>query len=257
MILKRMKIKPQRYLVVSDLQVPFHHVAAVKNVIKLARREKFDSVLVVGDEIDFQTISRWSENTPLAYEQTIHADRELTKEILWDLSEYSSQCIIQRSNHTDRLYNTLLKVPGMISLPELQYAKFMDFESMGITFHKTFFEFEKGWILAHVDEGNMNPNAGQTALNLAKKAGKSVVCGHTHRLGMSAYSEGLYGAYRPLYGVETGNLMNRAKASYTKGLANWQMGIVIMDWDGKNMNVQMIPINKDGSFTALGKSYGA
>ena len=35
------------------------------------------------------------------------------------------------------------------------------------------------------------------------------------------------------------------------------MGIVIMDWDGKNMNVQMIPINKDGSFTALGKSYGA
>jgi hypothetical protein len=133
----------------------------------------------------------------------------------------------------------------------------MDFETMGITFHKTFYEFEKGWILAHGDEGNMNPNAGQTALNLAKKAGKSVVCGHTHRLGMSAYSEGLYGAYRPLYGVETGNLMNRAKASYTKGLANWQMGIVIMDWDGKNMNVQMIPINKDGSFTALGKSYGA
>ncbi len=90
----------------------------------------------------------------------------------------------------------------------------MDFDSLGITFHKQFFEFEKNWILAHGDEGNMNPNAGQTALNLAKKAGKSVVCGHTHRLGMSAYSEGLYGAYRPLYGIETGNLMNRAKASY-------------------------------------------
>ena len=73
---------------------------------------------------------------------------------------------------------------------------------------------------------------------------------------MSAYSEGLYGAYRPLYGIEAGNLMNRAKASYTKGLANWQMGIVILDWDGKNMTPTMIPINKDGSFTALGKSYG-
>jgi hypothetical protein len=73
---------------------------------------------------------------------------------------------------------------------------------------------------------------------------------------MSAYSEGLYGAYRPLYGIEAGNLMNRAKASYTKGLANWQMGIVILDWDGKNMTPTLIPINKDGSFTALGRSYG-
>ncbi len=63
MISMRMKI---RYLVISDLQVPYHHEAAVKNVIKLARREKFDSVLVVGDEIDFQTISRWAEKTPLA-----------------------------------------------------------------------------------------------------------------------------------------------------------------------------------------------
>jgi len=253
MILMRMKIK--RWLVISDLQVPYHHEAAVKNVIKLARREKFDSVLVVGDEMDFQSISKWSEGTPLAYSEDLHADRELCKQILWDLGEYSPEMHIIRSNHTDRLYNTLLKVPGLISLPELQYAKFMDFESMGITFHKTFYEFEKGWILAHGDEGNMNPNAGQTALNLAKKAGKSVVCGHTHKLGLSAFSEGVGGHYRTIWGIEAGNLMDKKKASYTKGIANWQMGIVILDWDGKNMTTHMIQINKDGSFTALGKSY--
>ncbi len=133
----------------------------------------------------------------------------------------------------------------------------MDFDSLGITFHKSFYEFEKGWILAHGDEGNSNPNAGITALNLARKAGKSVVCGHTHKLGMSAFSEGLGGHYRPLYGIEVGNLMNKAKASYTKGLANWQMGIAILEWNGKNMTPTLIPINKDGSFSALGKSYGA
>jgi predicted phosphodiesterase len=104
----RMTIK--RWLVISDLQVPYHHEAAVKNVIKLARREKFDAVLVVGDEIDFQTISRWSQGTPLSFEQTIHQDRELTKQILWDFSEYSQECHIIRSNHSDRLYSTLLKV---------------------------------------------------------------------------------------------------------------------------------------------------
>ena len=61
----------KRYLVISDLQIPYHHETAVKNVIKLARKEKFDSVLCVGDEIDFQTISRWAEKTPLAYQQTL------------------------------------------------------------------------------------------------------------------------------------------------------------------------------------------
>ncbi len=73
-----------------------------------------------------------------------------------------------------------------------------------------------------------------------------------------------YKCLSALYGKESawnskavGNLMNKAKASYTKGLANWQMGIAILEWNGKNMTPTLIPINKDGSFTALGKSYGA
>jgi hypothetical protein len=258
MILKKVKIK-RRYLVISDLQVPYHHEAAVKNVIKLARREKFDSVLVVGDEIDFQTISRWAEKTPLAYEQTIHADRELTKSILWDLSEYSKECIVQRSNHSDRLYSTLLKVPGLISLPELQYAKFMDFAGLGITYSKQPYEIPgTNWVMAHGDEGNISQHAGITALNLAKKWGKSVLCGHTHRLGMSAYTEAVGSHYRPLYGLEVGNLMNRQKASYLRySAANWQMGFAILEVIGKTLTPTLVPINKDGSFTDLNRHYGA
>ena len=258
MILMRMTIK--RYLVISDLQVPFHHIAAVKNVIKLARREKFDSVLVVGDEIDFQTISRWSENTPLAYEQTIHADRELTKEILWDLSEYSKECIIQRSNHTDRLYNTLLKVPGLISLPELQYPKFMGFAEMGMTYSKEPYQIPgTNWFMAHGDEGNISQHAGITALNLSKKWGVSTIIGHTHRLGMSSISEAVGSRYRALHGIEVGNLMDRKKASYLRhSSANWQNGVVLLEVVGKAVTPTLVPIDpKDGSFTALGRHYGA
>jgi hypothetical protein len=47
---------------------------------------------------------------------------------------------IIRSNHTDRLYNTLLKVPGLINLPELQYPAFMGFAEMSMTYHKTAYE---------------------------------------------------------------------------------------------------------------------
>jgi len=252
-----MKIKPSRYLVISDLQVPYHHEAAVKNVIKLARRETFDSVLVVGDEIDFQSISKWSEQTPLAYSEDLHADRELCKQILWDLGEYSPEMHVIRSNHTDRLYNTLLKVPGLINLPELQYPAFMGFAEMGITYHKTAYEFYPGWVLCHGDEGSMSQHAGVTSLNLAKKFGKSVLAGHSHRLGMSAYSEGINGHSRTLYGVEVGNLMDRKKASYIRyGSANWQMGFAILEAVGKTLTPTLVPVNKDGSFTALGRYYG-
>ena len=250
----RMTIK--RYLVISDLQIPYHHEAAVKNVIKLARREKFDSVLCVGDEIDFQTISRWAEKTPLAYQQTLDADRKATQDILWALTENAKEAHIVRSNHTDRLYNTLLKVPGLISLPELQYAKFMDFAGLGIRFHKKPFEFHKGWVLVHGDEGSMNSNAGLTALGLAKKFGKSVVCGHTHRAGISAFTEGIGASYRTLWGLEAGNVMDKRKASYLKaGSANWQMSVAVIETHGNHVSPMLVPINKDGSFTLYGKLY--
>jgi len=252
----RMTIK--RWLVISDLQVPFQLDSAVKNVIKLARREKFDSVLVVGDEIDFQSISKWSEGTPLAYSEDLHADRELCKQILWDIGEYSPQMHIIRSNHTDRLYNTLLKVPGLINLPELQYPAFMGFEQMGMTYHRKAYEFHPGWVLCHGDEGNMSQHAGITALNLAKKFGKSVLAGHSHRLGMSAYTEGVNGHTRALYGIEVGNLMDRKKAGYIRyNSANWQNGMCIMESAGKTLTPTLVPIDpKDGSFTALGRYYG-
>ena len=112
-----MKISTKRWLVISDLQIPYHHEQAVKNVIKLSRREKFDEVLCVGDEIDFQTISKWADGTPLAYSQTLNEDRAACQDILWDLTEYSKKASVIRSNHTDRLYSTLLKAPGLIGLP--------------------------------------------------------------------------------------------------------------------------------------------
>ena len=61
-----MTTKPtRRYLVVPDLQIPLHHVAAVKNLIKMAKHEKFDYVLNCGDEMDMGSQSRWAKGTKL------------------------------------------------------------------------------------------------------------------------------------------------------------------------------------------------
>jgi predicted phosphodiesterase len=223
---------------------------AVKNLIKLVNREKFDLVINTGDELDMQSQSKWAKGTGLEWEGTLDADRSLLK---------NSLGLTHNRHHSKQSHGSVLShtpsrsaVPNRFARTGLSKA-FMDFASLGIRFHKKPFEFHPGWVLVHGDEGSMNSNAGLTALGLAKKFGKSVVCGHTHRAGISAYSEGIGGSYRTLWGVEAGNVMDKRKASYFKaGAANWQMSVAILETYGKNLSPMLIPINKDGSFTVYG-----
>ena len=253
----RMTIKAnRRYLITPDLQIPLHHPAAVKNLIKMSKHEKFDYVLNVGDELDMTSQSRWVKGTKTEFAETLDEERTTAQNILYDLGTTD----IIRSNHTDRLFTTLLKgAPSLLGLPELVYEKFMAYSDLGIRFHKRAYEFERGFYLAHGDEGVMSKHAGITALNLAKKWGNSVVCGHTHRQGAVRHQTGLNGRYSTIWGIEAGHLMDmKNKASYLKyASADWNMGFVVLSFGKKGMSVEVVPVNHDGSFSYNKRSYGA
>lgn len=242
-------------VLISDLQVPYHDKRAVANVAAFIKAFKPDTVASVGDEMDMQTISRWAHGTPLEYERTIARDRDATVKILEDLRVDH----VIRSNHTDRLFNTvMMRAPGLISLPELELPQFLRFDLLGITYHRKPYQLAPGWLLMHGDEGSISQNGGQTALGLAKKTGYSVVCGHTHRMGLIPHAEGVSGVNtRTVWGMEVGNLMDARQASYLKGgINNWQQGIGILWVDGKDVKPELIPIRRDGSFTAAGRVWG-
>jgi hypothetical protein len=244
----------QRTVVVSDLQVPYHDEVAVKNLGAFIRAWKPHKVVTIGDEIDLPQISRWTEGTPGWYEQTLGEDRDLAVQTLYDLQVTD----MIRSNHTDRLYNVIMKkIPAFLSLPEMKFERFMQLDELGITFHKKPMAIAPNWIAIHGDEQGINPNAGLTALGAARRHGKSVICGHTHRAGRSAFTESSGGSLgRVIHGVEVGNLMDFKQANYTKGTANWQSAFAIMETDGKRVNVQIVYIEKDGTFIVNGKGYG-
>jgi hypothetical protein len=244
----------KKIVVISDLQVPYHDERAVRNVASFIKRFKPDQVITIGDEIDLPQISRWTEGTPGWFEQSLGADRDATVEILWDLQVTD----MIRSNHTDRLYNVIMKkIPAFLALPELKFEKFMKLDELGIKFHRKPLEFAPDWIAIHGDEGSVKPTPGLTALDSARKHGKSVVCGHTHRAGQSAFTEASGGVLgRVLRGVEVGNLMDFKKAGYTKGVANWQQAFAVFYVDKKTVTNTIIHIEKDGSFVFEGKRYG-
>ena len=243
----------KRIVVISDLQVPFHDKKAVKNISAFIRKYKPDDVLCVGDEIDFQTISRWSSGRD-EWSGSIGRDRDTAQQVLFELGVTH----IVRSNHTDRLYNSLSKrLPGLIGLPELEYENFMGFKQLEIAFHRKPYEISKDWIMVHGDEQSINQNAGLTALGAARRHGKSVVCGHTHRLGVSGFSEASGGVLgRVLRGLEVGHMMDEKQAFYTKGTFNWQKGFGILYVDKKGTTPIAVPIDKQGSFVVEGKRYG-
>ena len=243
----------KRIVVISDLQVPFHDEKAVKNVAAFIRKWRPDNVLCVGDEIDFQTISRWSSGRD-EWSGTIGRDRDTAQRVLYQLEVDH----IVRSNHTDRLYKSLAtRLPGLIGLPELEYENFMGFKQLEIAFHRKPYEISKDWIMVHGDEQSINQNAGLTALGAARRHGKSVVCGHTHRLGVSGFSEASGGVLgRVLRGLEVGHMMDEKQAFYTKGTFNWQKGFGILYVDKKGTTPVTVPIDKQGSFVVEGKRYG-
>ena len=244
----------KRYLVISDLQIPFHHEKAVKNLIKLVNKEKFDLVLNTGDELDMQSQSKWAKGTHLEYEGQLDADRTLAQNILWDLRTSD----ITRSNHTDRLYNVIMKkIPAFLSLPEMKFERFMQLDELGITFHKKPMAIAPNWIAVHGDHTPIKPQGGLSALEAARRHGKNVISGHTHRAGRSAFSEASGGRIgRVLHGVEVGNLMDFKQAAYTKGVANWQQAFAIIYVNKAKVQVDLIHIEKDGTFIVAGKSYG-
>ncbi len=254
MKIKRDKSFNARYLVVSDLQVPFQFTEAVINLKKLVRAFKFDLVLNVGDEMDFNTISRFADGKAESFLQTLDQDRTTCQDILYDLKTD----VVSRSNHSDRLYKAIARIPGLMALPELQYAKFMSFDDLGIYYAKEPYPIPgTNFVLCHGDEGAISKISGQTALNIGRRWGRSVVSGHTHRLGYTCHSEAFNGRLeRVLVGVECGHTCDMKKMAYIKGYANWQAGAVIIHIKRGNVSVEMIPFNVDGSFVAMGKAFG-
>jgi predicted phosphodiesterase len=244
----------ERIVVVSDLQIPYHDPRAVYNLIDFIKRYKPDRVVSIGDEIDLPQVSKWEKGRMGEYAGTIGKDRDATVKILEKLRVTD----VIRSNHTDRLFNYIASyAPGLYGIPELQLENFLRLPELGITYWRKPMPIAPNWVAVHGDHGRISQVAGQTALKQALQHGKSLVCGHTHRLGISSVTEASGGIVgRIVTGLEVGNLMDFKKAHYTHGSANWQQGFGLLYVDGRNVTPVAVPVAKDGSFIVEGKRYG-
>lgn len=246
-------------IVIPDLQIPYNDRRATQALIDLVADYQPDELYCVGDEADSPEPSRWNKNTAGEYAGTLQQGLDKTAETMASFKEAlgDKPFHVMRSNHGDRIQNYINRyAPALASLRELEYSKLLHYGENEITYHNKFFQFAPGWIMAHGDEGNLNRNAGGTALALARKTSASVVCGHTHRLGLQHEHSGYNGKIQNrLYGVEVGHLMDLSQASYLNtGSANWQQGFGILYIEKGKVTPSLVPITGK-SFIVEGEKY--
>jgi len=236
----------KRVVVLSDLQIPYHDSKTVDAVIDFVKYYKPDELWCVGDELDAPEPSRWNKGMAGEYAGTLQQGIDETKEIISRFKKAIGRkpFYMQRSNHTDRIDTYIRKyAPAFNSLKSLEIEELLGYNSIGVTYLHRMHELLPGWVMAHGDEGKLSQTPGSTALSLAKRLGKSVVCGHTHRVGLQHETVGFYGKTHTLFGLEIGHMMDMRQAEYlSAGTANWQQGIGILIEDNKKVVPYAVPV---------------
>ena len=249
----------KRIIVLPDMQIPYHDPKVVKAMQGFVKEYEPDELFCVGDEADSPEPSRWTRGTAGEYAGTLQKGLDKTAEIMKQFKENigDKPFHVMRSNHGDRIQKYVERyAPALASLRDLEYTHLLGYTQNEITYHDKIWSFAPGWIMAHGDEGNLIKTAGGTALSLARKTGSSVVCGHTHRLGIQHEHSGFNGKIQNrLYGVEVGHFMDLSQASYLNtGSANWQQGFSILYVDKGKVTPSIVPVT-GRSFIVEGQKY--
>ena len=217
--------------------------------------------MCVGDELDAQTISTYARGTALEFEGSLQKNiiglKGLLKEFRSAIGR-SKPFQISRSNHTARIERYIAKfAPGFSCIDSIKIENLLGYndKDINVKYNRSLTEVAKGVLLGHGDEGKLYSQAGATALGLALRTGKSVVCGHTHRAGLMHQSFGYSAKLSKVFGMEVGHLCDLSSPGmkYTKGYANWQAGFGILYEQDGQVKPELVTFNKDGSFIAEGE----
>ena len=260
------------YVVIPDLQAPYHDAKATAAVTRFVYDYQPDGLLCVGDEADSPEPSRWNKGMAGEYADTLEQGLQTTYDTLMNLSVALGEgkpFHLMRSNHADRIQKYLARyAPAMARTSWNQYPRIMGYgcpplldnrhAPLPITWHDKPFTFARGWTLLHGDEGSMTQSPGGTALGLAKMTGTSVICGHTHRAGMQHHNLGVSGRFTTqLTGLEVGHLMDMRRAGYLGlGAANWQQAFGILRIRKGVVHPQLVFI-RNRKFVVEGSEYAA
>ncbi len=247
----------RRLLVIPDTQIPYHNPRQAAALLRFIGDYQPDEVIHIGDLMDYPQPARWSKDSRAEFEGSVRWDSDQGRRFLGQLREvYAGPVGVHIGNHDSRPAEYFRKYcPALDSYNPFDLDQLLDFGGHGVRLLPAHYAFAPGWVSTHGHLGySLSRTAGSTALNAAKRIGKSVVMGHTHRAGIVSEATGYEGKLTTLTGVEAGHLMDVKQADYLKnGYANWQAGFAVVEVAGRHVTPSVIPMAPDGTFVWQGR----
>lgn len=177
--IKPLPLQGNRFLIMTDAHIPYHNKKSIEKAIQIGKESKVDSILLLGDMIDFFPISRFNKspkNPDLQYElnATVQFLQYLRNEFPVTTITYKI------GNHEDRLTKYINDHGELFSLDCLKLKSLLKFKDLGIRLVESNTIMRIGSLyLAHGHEtkaGGITP-----AKNMLNKWHCDMAFGHLHR----------------------------------------------------------------------------
>jgi len=123
---------PHRVLVLSDIHVPFHDLAAIKLAIEYGIKRDATMVLLNGDIVDFYAVSQWEKDPRRRdFPGEVRAGRQFLKALRSAFPD--ARIIFKEGNHEERYERYLrMKAPELIGLPDFEWGSVYGLDEWGI-----------------------------------------------------------------------------------------------------------------------------
>jgi predicted phosphodiesterase len=242
-------------IIIPDVHLPYEDKYAVANLMHMIDTEQPDRVVQIGDLLDMKAPARWSKGSVDEYIGTVGDEVQAGVEFWRTLRQVAgnAELVFVPGNHDTRLKTYCAQyAPALLPiLPDL--GKLMRLDEHNVKYVRTQpYQIEPG--VAAIHGKLLDSKATYSARKELLRHNKSIVQGHTHRLGV------LYETTdRTRFALEAGWVGDiRRAGSYLDfpGVANWQQGFGFLSVDGKRVTPGVVPIHEKGRFTFHGRSYG-
>lgn len=238
----------EKTVVIPDMHCPAEDYRALHGIYEFIKDYKPHHVKLMGDVVDFYALSRFDKdpNRLLSLQEEIDVAQYHFEQLR---RVHKGSITMLEGNHEDRLLRYLKANPEISSLKRVNnIPAILELDQWDIAYKKE--ENFHGLLLKH---GNVvRRHSGYTARGEFENEGTSGLSGHTHRLAAHYVTNrsGQHAWY------EMGHVCDESQADYINGVANWQKGFGLIEYDKKRRiwRVSQIPIIKN-SFLVNGKTY--
>ena len=216
-----------RNLIISDLHIPDQHRKSLELVYAFIKVYKPTTLHILGDFVNFPTISAWPQDPTyhISLTQEIKQALVILKklvhtancEVIWYEGNHENRLIRYLNSRASELTELDIEGERVISIQHLFGLK-----ALGVSYVD---EVYRNGVYYHHGE-LVRGKAGMTAHGNMDRTGVSAISGHVHRLAL--VYKNLYN--RKIFGMETGCLCNyKPTPYYGAKIKDWQLGFGTID----------------------------